>query len=107
MTKSKLRRLLTKPKFRAWLEAKKPRTVVGVAGSITACPFARHLSGHLGEREFVEITESTIDVSDVDSALVSRITTPEWCKAVIEIVDHCGVSRITASRALRILDVIK
>lgn len=87
MTKSKLRKLLTKPKFRKWLEGKKPRAVVGVPFVGIHCPMGRYL----GEDVF---------------SLSTNIY-PRWACRFVQQVDESGYIYITASRALHILDGIK
>ncbi len=85
MTKAKLRKLLTEPKFRAWLEGYGPRQIVGLAGCNTDCPIARFIN------------------MDLDNLA----QWPRWMQDFVELVDLDIHSRITASRALRILDAIK
>ena len=88
MIKSKLRKLLTKPKFRAWLEGYRPRQVVGLAGCNIGCPIAKFLN------------------MDLDN-LAQWPQWPRWMQDFIVLVDSGRQSRITASRALKILDGIK
>ena len=83
MTKSEFRKLLTKPKFRAWLEGKKPRVVVGVPHSITGCPIGRYVGGDWVDAHY------------------------GWHDEFATEVDDSGFNIITAFRALKILDGIQ
>ena len=51
MTKSKLRKLLTKPKFRAWLAGQKPGAHVGDTNLSSLCPIARFIGYEYGEKQ--------------------------------------------------------
>ena len=100
MTKSKLRKLLTKPKFRAWLEAKKPRAGVGTPGDNEYCPIGRYLSNEISSGDVL------VNLQAIRGGGVA-ILIPKWCRLFIDEVDFSMADKITASRALRILDGIK
>lgn len=101
MTKSKLRKLLTKPKFRAWLEAKKPDAIVGFPRCSYNCPIGRYIRG--GRLENIRVDRHAVNIP-----FGQRFILREWCTRFIGAVDGlAGGAVVTASRALRILDGIK
>ncbi len=103
MTKAKLRKLLTKPKFRAWLEAKKPRVVVGLGKISSQCPIAKYLESNLGER----VSTGRCGIYVFVLGRYINDATPRWCWGFMDSVDVVRGKHITASRALKILDGIK
>ena len=103
MTKSKLRKLLTKPKFRKWLEDQKPGAHVGDANLSTLCPIARFIGYEGGEEQ-----RAAVGCLGIDAGAAITIKTPTWCRHFITDVDRLGwAANVTASRALKILDGIK
>ncbi len=96
MTKSKLRRLLTKPKFRAWLEGHSPGEVVGSGCSAAGCPMAKFSARCIGR-----------DVDNIYIFLYESQPIPMWGQAFAREADKGGHGNITAAHALRILDGIK
>ena len=115
MTESQLRKLLVKPKFRAWLEAKKPGEIVGKVCCFATCPIAEYVRDGAGDYDHVTVEPDIIMVCThfyllpdewVDAPGIT-MTPPDWCAVFIDTVDFSSFNLITASRALRMLDGIK
>lgn len=105
--------VLTRKQFQAWLEAKHPRSYIGVAGEGDACPLARYLKGTLGAKNIESLSVDN-DTIDIDTPVESEedyddydgyvhVNTPGWAANFIERVDSLGEYRITAQKALKVL----
>ena len=95
MTKANIRKLLTKPKFRAWLEGHGPLEFVGQNYSSCGCPLARYSGQPIGKDDTGYLWVRT-------NRQISK-----WGQRFAWKVDSGDSCGITASRALKILDGIK
>jgi hypothetical protein len=89
------KRVLTKAKFKAWLESKHPRTKVGEPGTCNDCPLAKFL------------TQTTGAYCEVDSGVYytkgNYLQLPNWCDLFIDRVDNCQTEFLTAKKCLELL----
>ena len=99
-------RILTRAKFKAWLESKKPMEVVGIRQESLFCPLAEFLTKeYANDADCIAVGEDLIEMlKDGD---VRGFTTPRWAIAFMHKIDASPVRRITAARALEILEGCK
>ena len=89
---------ITLAEFRAWLETKRPRAVVGTRQDTMTCPIAGYLKAR-GDHEYPEVTPMTIWTG-------SRLLTPSWAFEFLSLVDR-RPGPITAGTALRLLERVE
>jgi hypothetical protein len=88
-------------KFADWLRSKKPDQVVGKRRSCTGCPVANFYSEATGGHEIV-VSENG-DGYRIDRGGGERLP-PAWVANFFLAVDHEPTEKITARRALELLE---
>jgi hypothetical protein len=86
---------LTKKAFVAWLQAKTPEEIVGMARTGNACPIAMFL-GEWHEYRFV--------FEDAYRAGAQLVELPGWARNFVKAIDDTG-DAVTAAQALEALGV--
>ena len=100
---------IVRKKFKAWLEAKKPRAKVGMPCKGHACPLANYLSETHGEFVRVGCLYATTYEEAKEEIIRKRTKLPLWADKFVYSVDGLSDERkyITAKKALSILKGIK
>ena len=96
------KRILTRAKFKAWLESKRPRAIVGEKKTCYFCPLAKYL-----ETEFGASVSVGLRTFSVTKAGKQSIPLPRWGMRFVVSVDNGSEERITAALALKILEGCK
>ena len=96
-------RILTRTKFKAWLESKPKRSVVGRRNDPFSCPIANHMKYSGYAKPCVSGFKLQWSIEDRRTAA----NTPLWARAFINSVDCITTGNITAARALEILEGCK
>ncbi len=99
---------LTRPAFQAWLESKHPRSYIGTVGASEACPIAQYLKSTTGSNDvdvdgFQMTINENADYDDEGSDPMISKDLPKWAGNFVERIDNLGGYRVTAQRALKIL----
>lgn len=92
------KRILTKAKFKKWLESKHSRTKVGCPQSCSSCPLAKFLTQTTG----TEYSVGSLDYYEVWKTTKYALL-PEWARMFIADVDNTPYQYVTATTALRLL----
>jgi len=95
---------ITRKAFKAWLESKNSRGIVGRRGDRNACPIARFISDtFLKDGLYVEVA-GCIDIYDLKlHEPLPSLDIPLWAENFIARVDEEGRGGITAGKALQYL----
>ena len=93
---------LVRKEFKAWLESKKPWQVVGLRDRFTLCPIARFLHQEKGI-EHPGVRANSYGYYTKNGNRRGR-KAPPWAEGFIHSVDFGPNTRITAARALKILE---
>lgn len=103
MTKTALKKTLTRNGFLAWLESLDGNDVVGHACKENSCPLARFIAIHVDKKYDVRVRPSWIDVH-VDGegfdAEIVYVPTPKWAYRFIDYIDRSGQFLVTAEQAI-------
>lgn len=94
---------LVQHKFAAWLRAKQPDAIVGENRDCHSCPIANFYSETSGGADIVIFDRG--DDFRIDRGDGGR-PAPRWASQFIDAVDGDQDGKITARRALQILDEI-
>ena len=99
-------RILTRAKFKAWLESKPKRSVVGFSGRASSCPMASYIKSR-NDSATVYVNSSEIIIGLPQERRVVSLPQNGWISQFVMGVDGSGLSNITAARALKILEGCK
>lgn len=91
---------LKRAEFRAWLESKPKREVVGQANDCFHCPIASYLNELTEGERFVKVDPKHYDVHPAPTRRLAS-----WAQKFVHRVD-ARHSSITAKRALKIMDEV-
>lgn len=100
-------RKLTREKFQAWLEHKKPRAVVGYKSAHDYCPLSMFF------REMYDIHYPSVGSENYTlyapwgGTWATNKDLPPWAKRFVALADKAPYEGITAQRALTILRRVK
>src|SRR5262245_53338991 len=99
--------LLTTPDaFRAWLQGRRPHSVVGMCGATDGCPLATFVVAKTGTPYISVGTYSVLFGRDMVSA--SQVRLPYWAAQFVDAVDRLGLGRVVcASEALSVFDTFE
>lgn len=93
---------LNKPKFLAWLQAKRPEEVVGQNKDCHTCPVAKYYRDVTGGAEIVVFSDPNWGDYKVDRGGGAR-RAPAWAENFFRAVDGRPSANITAADAIAIL----
>ena len=94
---------LTIPRFRAWLESKDPREIVGKRRACGFCPVAEFLRAQFPGIFDLRVFEDTVRWGSRSAF----IPAPKWVDAFIFRVDRDARATATAGHCLRILETLE
>lgn len=101
----KILNLVKLPKFRKWLQSKKPCSPVGMVGDPDSCPIATYLQE--GGYNGVRVNERNIIIRGRPEFPTGYFSTPVWAGRFITAVDSSHSQTIQARSCLRILDLLE
>ncbi len=96
---------LDRARFEHWLAAKPPAEIVGDSRDCCSCPIAKFYCETSGGQE-VSIFDDTNWGGHIIDRGYSRRKLPDWASAFVFQVDSDGNGKITAARALEVLEGI-
>lgn len=92
---------LLRKAFIAWLRSKPPSSIVGRSNNCCYCPIAVYLA------TITKVESTNISVRDDCIDLGPWVLdTPVWVEIFIQKVDALKISRVTAKRALTLLNAV-
>lgn len=112
----KMKTTTTKKAFKSWLESKKPKSIVGYTRDHTSCPLATYfieINNSLTNKIEVEVTPDEIAFFEKSSSpnicgsvFIKNYLPSPWMSNFINQVDDDAAVKITAKKALEILNKI-
>lgn len=109
MSTSVVRKVLTKTKFKAWLESKDPNDFVGETSDGDSCPITNYFYYAVPDADGVNTSNKSIEYYLPTNEFAYNSNIPNWATRFITEIDNFGKlhgTEVEANKALEILHKI-